>query len=155
MIAGNLVAGQLGSRARAAGLGPFVVPVAGVMGMLIVQIALIFQPAHFWMVAPLWLVLAFCGSAAPIGFVALGQMFPREQTARVSTAVNTITLGGAFLLQAMVGWILDLWPRTESGGWHPDGYSWALAVSALIHALSAYAMLRPPLPTDSSSAKAP
>jgi MFS family permease len=142
MIAGNLVAGNLGSRARAAGLGPFVVPVAGTVGMVLIQVALMFQPSQFHLVAALWLALAFCGSTAPTGFVALGQMFPREQTARVSTTVNMLTLGLAFLLQAMVGWILDLWPRTASGGWHPDGYSWALAVSAVMHGLAVMAMLR-------------
>jgi len=143
MIAGNLVAGNLGSRARAAGLGPFIIPVAGALGMMVIQVALIFQPTQIYLVAGLWLALAFCGSAAPTGFVAMGQMFPREQTARVSTTVNTLTLAIAFLLQAMVGWILDLWPRTASGGWDPDGYSWALMVSAVMHGLAVLAMLRP------------
>ena len=31
---------------------------------------------------------------------------------------------GAFLLQAAIGWILDLWPRTATG-YAPDGYAWA------------------------------
>jgi hypothetical protein len=35
---------------------------------------------------------------------------------RVATAVNTLTLGGAFVLPATIGWILDLWPRTAAGG---------------------------------------
>ncbi len=63
-----------------------------------------------------------------------------EQTGRVSTAVNTLTLGAAFLVQAAIGWILDLWPRTASDGWDPDGYSWALALSAALQALAALAM---------------
>jgi hypothetical protein len=54
--------------------------------------------------------------------------------------VNTLTLGGAFLVQAAIGWILDLWPRTASGGWDPDAYSWALALSATLQALAAVAM---------------
>jgi predicted MFS family arabinose efflux permease len=142
MIAGNLVAGNLGSRARAAGLGPFVVPAVGALGMMVIQVALMFQPSQFHLVVALWLALAFCGSTAPTGFVAMGQLFPREQTARVSTTVNMLTLGLAFFVQATVGWILDLWPRTASGGWHPDGYSWALAVSAAMHGLAVLAMLR-------------
>jgi hypothetical protein len=68
------------------------------------------------------------------------QMFPPEQTGRVSTAVNTLTLGGAFLIQAAIGWILDLWPRTASDGWDPDGYSWALALTAALQALAALVM---------------
>ena len=68
------------------------------------------------------------------------QMFPPEQTGRVSTAVNTLTLGFAFLVQAAIGWILDLWPRTASDGWDPDGYSWALALTMALQALAALVM---------------
>jgi hypothetical protein len=68
-------------------------------------------------------------AGATAGYITVGQMFPPEQTARVATAVNTLTLVGAFVLQAAVGWVLDLWPRTASGGWDPRGYSVALAIS--------------------------
>ena len=56
----------------------------------------------------------------------------KPRTGRVSTACNTLTLGGAFLLQSAIGWILDLWPRTAAGGWDPAGYSWALVLSIAI-----------------------
>jgi MFS family permease len=146
MMAGSLVSGNLGSRAKSAGLAPFVVPVAGVAGMLAIQIALVWQPSQFFLVTALWLALAFCGTVAPTGYIALGQMFPPEQTGRVSTAINMITLAGAFLLQVAVGWILDLWPRTESGGWHPDGYSWAIVVSIVMHSAALWVMARAPRP---------
>ena len=80
----------------------------------------------------IWLVIAFFGASGSSGYIAVGQMFPREQTGRVSTACNLLTLGGAFLLQASIGWVLDLFPRSESGGWSPDGYSWALGVSMVL-----------------------
>ena len=54
--------------------------------------------------------------------------------------VNTLTLGGAFLVQAAMGWILDLWPRTAADGWDPDGYSWALALTVALQALAALVM---------------
>ena len=38
------------------------------------------------------------------------------------------------------GWILDLWPRTASGGWDPDGYSWAMAMTAALQAVAALVM---------------
>ena len=56
------------------------------------------------------------------------------------TAINTLTLGSAFLVQAAIGWILDLWPRTASDGWDPDGYSWALALTMALQALAVLAM---------------
>jgi hypothetical protein len=39
-----------------------------------------------------------------------------EQTGRVSTAVNTLSFGLAFLAHAVIGWILDLLPGTASAG---------------------------------------
>ena len=35
-----------------------------------------------------------------------------------------------------IGLILDLWPRTATGGWDPRGYDAAIAVSAAIQAAS-------------------
>jgi hypothetical protein len=99
------------------------------------------QPASPAAVTILWVVFAFCASGAAPGYVAVGQMFPAEQMGRVATAVNTLTLGGAFLLQAAVGWILDLWPRTASGGWDPAGYSAALALSIAVQAVLAAQLL--------------
>jgi hypothetical protein len=64
-------------------------------------------------------------------------MFPPELVARVSTAINTLNLIGAFLLQAVIGWILDLWPRTPSQGWDARGYSAALVLSVILHLLFA------------------
>ncbi len=141
MMVGSTVTGNLASRAKSAGLHPFVVPIGGLVVMVLIQLGLMTQPSNLIVVAALWLALAFAATVGPAGFIAVGQMYPREQTGRVSTAVNMLTLGGAFLVQAAIGWILDLWPRTASGGWDPDGYSWALALSAGIQALAAVVML--------------
>ena len=97
--------------------------------------------ARTWaVVLVLWLAIAVFGAAGATGFVVLCQMFPAEQTGRVSTAANTLTLGFAFLVQAAIGWILDHWPRTALDGWDPDGYSWALALTAAFQALAALVM---------------
>ena len=88
------------------------------------------------------MLFAFCVAGAAPGYVSVGQMFPPEQTARVATAVNTLTLGAAFVLQAAIGWLLDFWPRTGAGGWEPRGYSAALAVSLLLQLVIAARLLR-------------
>jgi hypothetical protein len=69
-------------------------------------------------------------------------MFPVEQMGRVSTAINSLTLAGAFLMQSAVGWILDLWPRTAAGGWDPRGYSAALLVSVATLVLASVHLAR-------------
>ncbi len=140
MVAGSVLTGSAASRASAVGLPPFVVPIVCLAGLVLLQVILILQPSHPAVVLALWLAIAVFGASGPAGYVAVCQMFPPEQTGRVSTAVNTLTLGLAFLVQAATGWILDLWPRTAPGGWDPDGYSWALALTAALQALAALVM---------------
>lgn len=140
MVAGSVLAGGAASRANAAGLPSFLVPIVCLVGMVLLQAGLMLQPSQPSVVFVLWPAIAVLGTAGPVGYIAMCQMFPPEQTGRVSTAVNTLTLGGAFLVQAAIGWILDLWPRTASDGWDPDGYSWALALTAAFQAIAALVM---------------
>jgi predicted MFS family arabinose efflux permease len=129
MMAGALVVGAAASRAKALGLSPMRVTLACTAGQVAAQIGLALQPTAPLVVGGLWMLFAFCVAGATAGYITVGQMFPPGQTARVATAVNTLTLGAAFVLQAAVGWVLDLWPRTGTGGWDPRGYSAALAGS--------------------------
>lgn len=131
MMAGFVAIGAATSRAQARGHPAMLVVLACNAGLLMAQIALALRPAGA-AVPIVWVLFAFFASGATSGYIVVGQMFPAEQMARVSTAVNTLTLGGAFLLQSAIGWVLDLWPRTGEGGWDPRGYSAALALSALI-----------------------
>jgi MFS family permease len=106
------------------------------------------QPTNVAVVIGLWAAAAVFGSAGPVAYVAMGQLFPPEQTGRVSTAVNMLSLGGAFLVQAAIGWILDLWPRTPAGGWDPDGYSWALGLTTGLQAVAAVVLATAPNQTN-------
>jgi predicted MFS family arabinose efflux permease len=137
MLVGSLLIGQAASRMQARGHSPFLIPVLGVAGLVAVQVGLLLQPSNPAVVMVLWLAFAFFGSSGVSGYIAVGQMFPPEQTGRVSTAINAIVLAGAFLLQAAIGWILDLWPRSATGGWEPAGYSAAFALSIALHLAAA------------------
>jgi predicted MFS family arabinose efflux permease len=141
MMAGALVVGAVTSRAKARGYPPMLVTLACTAGQVVAQIGLVLQPAAPLLVGGLWMVFAFCVAGATAGYITVGQMFPPEQTARVATAVNTLTLGAAFVLQAAIGWMLDCWPRSASGGWDPQGYSAALACSLLLQLLIAARLL--------------
>ncbi|MFM8548046.1 MAG: nitrate/nitrite transporter [Betaproteobacteria bacterium] len=140
MVTGSIVTGNLTSRAKRANMHPFIVPIVAMGMMVVVQAVLLTQPTHYGLIMSLWLAAAFFGSAGPAGYVAIGQMFPADQTGRISTAVNTLSLGLACLVQTAIGWILDLWPRTAAGGWHPDGYSWGLALTGGMQLVAALAM---------------
>jgi MFS family permease len=137
MMTGSLLIGQMSSRAQARGYPAILVPALCIAGLLIAEVGLILQPKDSMTVTVLWMLFAFFAAGGPSGYVAVGQMFPAEQVGRVSTAINTLNLGGAFLLQTVIGWILDLWPRTPSQGWDARGYSAALMLSVLLHLLFA------------------
>ena len=137
MMVGGGAIGWAAGRAHVRGWPAIRVPALCTAGLVAAQIGLMLQPSAPILVNGLWVLFAFCGAGGPAGYIAVGQMFPVEQTARVATAINALTLGCAFLLQAAIGAILDQWPRTASGGWDPHGYSAALALSVGVQVLVA------------------
>lgn len=129
MMAGGPMIGWAASRAQARAWPSMMVPALCTAGLMAAQVGLMLQPSAPLLVNGLWVMFAFCGAGGPTGYIAVGQMFPVEQTARVATAINALTLGCAFVLQSAIGAILDQWPRNAAGGWDPQGYSAALALS--------------------------
>ena len=132
MMAGGLAMGQLTSWLQMRGHPPMLVPAAAAVMMLLIQAGLMWAPKDFITVTALWSALALIAAAGPPGYAVIAQHFPVEQMGRVSTVINTLVLAGAFLMQSLIGWILDLWPRTASGGWEPAGYQWAMGLSMLM-----------------------
>ncbi len=141
MMAGVTLIGTATSRAQARGYPALAVLLWCHGGLLASQVALALQPGGV-AVPVLWVLFAFFAAGATSGYVVVGQMFPAGQMGRVATAMNTLTLVGAFVLQAVIGAVLDLWPRTPDGGWDPRGYSVALALSAVVQAIIAARLLR-------------
>jgi predicted MFS family arabinose efflux permease len=142
MMAGALLIGGAMSRAKARGLPAYLVTLACTVGQLAAQTGLALQPSGAAAITLLWMLMALSAAGAAPGYVAVGQLFPPEQTGRVSTAVNTLTLLGGLFLQAAIGWILDLWPRTAAGGWDPNAYSAALGLSIVIQVFVAAQLMR-------------
>jgi nitrate/nitrite transporter NarK len=142
MMTGALVVGTAMSRAKARGLPTHLVTLACSVGQIAAQAGLALQPSGAVTITLAWMLMALCAAGAAPGYVAVGQMFPPDQTGRVSTAVNTLTLIGGLFLQAAIGWILDLWPRTASGGWDPNAYSAGLALSIAIQVFLAAQLMR-------------
>ncbi|MGE0725468.1 MAG: MFS transporter [Alphaproteobacteria bacterium] len=79
----------------------------------------------------LWVLFGLCANSAIVYFPILNQHFPADQVARVNTATNVLNFGVAFLSQAAIGWIIDLWPALGDGRYPAEAYRWAfLAVIA-------------------------
>ncbi|WP_270936708.1 MFS transporter [Falsiroseomonas oryzae] len=144
LMAGSAGFGQASSVLQRRGWGPMTMPWVAMGGMAAVQAVLILDPSHHPAVlALLWFVFALCGAAGPTGYAAIGQRFGAELAGRVATAINVAMLVLVFLLQNAIGWILDLWPRTASGGWAPAGYAWAFGLTLALQVACLAWMLRP------------
>lgn len=135
LMAGSLLTGQLASRLQARGYSAILVPAVCACLLVGLQVVLLVQPTDRVVLDVLWFAVPLIAAAGPPGYAAIAQHFPVEQTGRVSTAINTVVLGGAFLLQSLIGWVLDFWPRTASG-WDRRGYAWAMALSAVLQSLA-------------------
>ncbi|MFQ3622084.1 MAG: MFS transporter [Acetobacteraceae bacterium] len=84
----------------------------------------------------LWVLWPFLASVGPVGYTLVSARFPGTETGRVSTAINAVMLLIVFVSQQGIGLVLDLWPRTPTGGWDPRGYDAAVAISAALQTAS-------------------
>jgi len=136
MMTGHLLSGLIASRIQARGGDPMMVPFCGMAGLAAMQAVLIAGPRDAMLLHPLWFAFAAFGSCGPVAYTALAQRFPPALTGRVATAMNGSMLALVFVLQGVIGAILDLWPRTAAEGWDPAGYAWAMGLTLLLQAVS-------------------
>jgi MFS family permease len=143
MTIGSLVMGQWMTAVQSRGWTGFGVPLLALAGQAAMLCVMLSRPGGgLPVLGALWFAFGFLGAGGPPGYTALAQIFPRDLAGRVSTAVNFTMLVIVVFLQNAFGWVLDLWPRGEAGGWHPDGYATALCGILLLQATAACAMLR-------------
>ena len=142
MMIGSAVFGQLASRLTEKGVRPIAVPAVCSAVLLVVQLVLVLEPTGRWQVTVLWMVFGAFASSGSAGYAAIANAFPAELTGRVTTAINATMLATVFVLQYVIGWILDQWPRTASGGWDAQGYAWAVGLTLAMQALATAWALR-------------
>ena len=143
LMTGSAGLGQAASWLQRRGWSAMTVPWVAIAGMAAVQAVLAADPSRDPVVlGALWFLFALCGAGGPTGYAAVGQRFGPELAGRVATGINVAMLVIVFLLQNAIGWILDLWPRTEAGGWAPQGYAWAFALTLALQLASVAWMLR-------------
>lgn len=142
LMVGSAGIGAASSAMQRRGWPPMALPVAAIAGMMVAQLALMAGPRDTWLLAAVWWFFALCGAGGPTGYAVIGQRFPAELAGRVATAINVTMLLGVFVLQNAIGWVLDLWPRTASGGWEPAGYAAAFGVTLVLQAVSLGWMVR-------------
>jgi MFS family permease len=123
MIAGFLFFGRLAD-ARARRSAPIPPLIAAGIAMSSACLALLALGVTTGALA-LWAAFTFFASAATLGYSIVSRRFPKGLAGRVNTTLNTFVFSAMFLVQWLVGLILELWPRAGAG-YAPEAYGWAL-----------------------------
>src|SRR5262249_15137972 len=75
-----------------------------------------------------WLTFSMTGQIGVLAYAHLSRTLGKELAGRSNTGLNFLLFVSAFLGQAAIGWVLDRWPLTASGGYDPTGYRTGFAI---------------------------
>ena len=70
----------------------------------------------------MWVVFGMTGQVAVLAYPWLASYFGAALSGRAQTAMNLVLFLAAFGAQYAIGAIIDLFPTTPGGGYHPTGY---------------------------------
>ena len=112
---GAVLLGVLATHLRRRNVEPQAVVGAVAALFMAVQTALILRwplPSYI-----LWCLIAAAGAVTVLSYAILASHFPKELAGRANAALNVIHIGGAFVLQELIGIIIERWP--VEGAHHP------------------------------------
>lgn len=110
MLVGQLSIGVLGVRLARRGVRPLNLIQFGFVGMLMVQLGILFNVGPL---VVLWFLLGVLSSVNSQTYLATSASFPKQVFARVATAINLMAFAGAFIVQWGLGLALD---ALQAGG---------------------------------------
>lgn len=120
VVGGYLLMGTLAGRAERLGIdGRALAALVSVLFMA-VETAMAFAGPGVALAA-----LLLYGLTAPNGtlhYATLSRQFPKAMAGRVNTALNLAVFSGAFLMQWLLGVLIDQWPRDALGHYPADAY---------------------------------
>jgi MFS family permease len=142
VIFGAIAVGLGTERAAKRGIKPLDMAAIGIAGFLLVQGAMVFNYAPSYQL--LAVLFTLVGTITGMEYAIIAQSLPRELTGRASTCLNLLIFGGAFLVQAGFGQVLDLWRPDALGHYPVIAYrvGFALLVLLQLPGLVMYAMRR-------------
>ena len=71
---------------------------------------------------PVWVIFGMTGQVAVLAYPWFSSYFGAALSGRANTAINLVLFLAAFGAQYAIGAIIDLFPTTAEGGYHPRGY---------------------------------
>jgi MFS transporter len=92
-----------------------------------------------------WLIFAMTGQIGVLAYAHVSRVLGRELAGRSNTGLNFLLFATAFLGQAGIGWMIDRWPATATGGYDPAGYraAFGILVALDLAALAWFFFCRP------------
>jgi predicted MFS family arabinose efflux permease len=125
-LVGTLVIGAVADWLGRRGIGLLHVMVGYIVAFMAVQLALVLQ----WTSAAsiLWLLFGMVGQSGILAYPWLSRYFGVGLAGRANTALNFVTFATAFVVQYVIGAIIDLWPTTPTGGYPAQAYQVAFGV---------------------------
>jgi len=79
----------------------------------------------------IWAGFTFFGAAATLGYSIVSRRFPKHIAGRVNTTLNTFVFSTMFVMQWIVGLVLEQWPRVGEG-YSAAAYGWGLGFVWLV-----------------------
>jgi MFS family permease len=79
------------------------------------------------LIAP-WTIISATGAATVLSYAILANRFPKQIAGKANAALNVLHIGGAFLIQTVIGVILDQWPRDALGHYPSRAYAVAFGL---------------------------
>lgn len=132
LMAGFFTWGVIAERLTRYGIDTVVTMVTVSIAYMTVQLCIItglFDAPHV-----LWVLFSFTGTIGSLAYAAVSQRFPSRLAGRVNTVLNLFVFLGAFAAQWGIGAIVNLWPRSATGQFAPDGYTAAFTTMLALEA---------------------
>jgi sugar phosphate permease len=131
LCAGALLFGIVADRLRGRGVRPQALLSAIVPVFIAAQVALI--SGHRLSPYLLQVVVASMGGATVLSYATLVEYFPQQLDGQANSALNIRHIGGGFVIQYALGYLVALWP-SYSGQYPPIAYKAAFAINLAVQA---------------------
>jgi MFS transporter len=116
------------------GLGPSKILPGMVMGLMAAELMLAARHP-FPSIFP-WCLVAIMSAGTVVTYSITADIFEKSMLGRVNGAINLFHIGGAFLLQTGIGFIITRWPPVDAGHYPAIAYNAALLLLALAQAVA-------------------
>ena len=131
---GILFTGIVADRLVKRGVGVLTILLSFIVMFLLAQSMLLLGQSV--LTGPAWILFGMLGQVAILAFPWLASHFGAARSGRASTAMNLVIFSSAFALQAGIGAVIDLYPRSPGGGYAPEGYRTAFGACLALELLT-------------------